>query len=210
MPRVTDDNKYMDNAMGGPKQPKGGARPAAVATDEERDQTGMRSRGEGACDRFGLSSGDLPSSSGSAGETVVVHGVDVFLDLEAVRLCGVREDTDQPSWLPLAGRRDRFPRVARKRGWPYLYAPRMIPATLCVLDAFLAVRAVAVHDGEDHVPLEVLDESECEGKFRGVQLSGSLHIWTTEYLHCARESGQHIAGRGGLREEERTQSGDTL
>ena len=36
----------------------------------------------------------------------------------------------------------------------------MIPATLCVLDAFLAVRAVAVHDGKNHVPLKVLDEHE--------------------------------------------------
>ena len=38
----------------------------------------------------------------------------------------------------------------------------MIPATLCMLDAFLAVRAVAVHDGEDHVSLKVLEERERE------------------------------------------------
>jgi hypothetical protein len=160
MPRVTDDNKYMDNAMGGvPKQPKGGARSAAVTTDEEQDRTGMRSRGKGPCDRFGLSGGDLPGSSGSAGETVVVDGVDVFLDLDTVGLCGARE-RGRRSAVTVATWRDRVPRVARKRGWPYLYAPRMIPATLCVLDALLAVRAVAVHDGEDHVPLKVLGERE--------------------------------------------------
>lgn len=36
----------------------------------------------------------------------------------------------------------------------------MIFATLCVLDALLAMRAVAVHDGKNHVSLEVLDDRE--------------------------------------------------
>lgn len=39
---------------------------------------------------LGWSSGDLPSRSGSASETVVVDRVDVFLDLDAVYLCDVR------------------------------------------------------------------------------------------------------------------------
>jgi len=51
------------------------------------------------------------------------------------------------------------PRRALER-LAYLYAPRMIPAALCVLYAFLAVRAVAVHDGKNHVPLKVLDGHE--------------------------------------------------
>lgn len=40
----------------------------------------------------------------------------------------------------------------------YLGASRMVPATFCVLDAFLAVRTVTVHDCEDHVSLKMLDE----------------------------------------------------
>lgn len=60
----------------------------------------MRSRGNGVCNRFGSSSGDLPGSGRSAGETVVVDGVDVLLDFMAVRLCSMREDGDQPSRLP--------------------------------------------------------------------------------------------------------------
>lgn len=51
------------------------------------------------------------------------------------------------------------PRRALER-LTYLYAPGMISAALCVLYAFLAVRAVAVHDGKNHVPLKVLDEHE--------------------------------------------------
>jgi len=35
MPRITDDNKYMDNAM-----EERGAGEVAVTTDEEQDQTG--------------------------------------------------------------------------------------------------------------------------------------------------------------------------
>ena len=72
----------------------------------------------------------------------------------------------------------------------------MIPATPCVLDAFLAVRTVAVHDGEDHVSLEVLGEREDERCSRDSsgQLGGSPHISTTEYLHCARSVGQRVAG----------------
>jgi hypothetical protein len=43
-----------------------------------------------------------------------------------------------------------------------------------------------------------------------VQLSGSLHIWTTECLHCAGRAVSTLRGEGGLRGEGRTQSCDTL
>ena len=75
-------------------------------------------------------------------------------------------------------RRDRFPRVARtSKRLPYLYTPRMISAALCVLYALLAVRAVAVHDGKNHVSLKVLDENQ-----RGSTLSPSTTGWLTPHF----------------------------
>ena len=60
---------------------------------KEQDRTGyaIARGGEQGCGRFGLSSGDLPSSSGSAGETVIVDSVNVFLDLDAIVLGTARE-----------------------------------------------------------------------------------------------------------------------
>ena len=86
---------------------------------EEQDRMGMRSRQGGgeACGRFGLSSGDLPGSSGSAGETVVIDGVNVFLDLEAEVLDTVREEMEISRRGCHSEGRDRLSRVARKREW---------------------------------------------------------------------------------------------
>jgi len=83
----------------------------AVTTDEERDQTGMRDR-DG---RFRLSSGELPSSSGSAGETVVIDSIDIFLNLDAVVLCVVGDNRDQSSRLSLGEARSGFPRRAQRK-----------------------------------------------------------------------------------------------
>ena len=92
MDRITDDNKYMDNAMEELKQRKVVHVRVAVTADEgiRPDGYAIAGWGKGAV-VFGLSSGDLPSSSGSAGETVVVDGVNVFLDLDAIVLGIVRE-----------------------------------------------------------------------------------------------------------------------
>lgn len=69
---------------------------------------------------FWLSSGDLPCSSSSASETVVIDRVDVFLDFGAVYLCVVG-DGDQPSGLPLGRGAIGFPRRARNwRTWTHL------------------------------------------------------------------------------------------
>lgn len=75
----------------------------------------MRSRGGQGRGRFGLSSGDLPSSSGSAGKTVIVDCVNVFLDLDAIVLGTAREvEISRHGCHP--ERRDRwFPRVAHER-----------------------------------------------------------------------------------------------
>jgi hypothetical protein len=84
---------------------------------KEQDRTGMRSRGRRG--RFGLSSGDLPSSSGSAGETVVVDGVNVFLDLEAVVLWIMRER----SAVGVATRSGAIGFPASRTRLAYLYTP---------------------------------------------------------------------------------------
>ena len=72
---------------------------------------------------FWASSWDSPSSSGPAGKTVVVDGVNVFLDLEAevLRIVHKREgERDQPARSPFRVARSVFPRRAKVA---YLYAP---------------------------------------------------------------------------------------
>lgn len=49
----------------------------------------------------------------------------------------------------------------------------MVPAAFRVLDAFLAVRTVTVHDCEDHVSLEMLDEDEC---WLHITLMGAIEV----------------------------------
>ena len=55
----------------------------------------------------------------------------------------------------------------------------MVSAALCVLDAFLAVGAVAVHDGKDHVSLEVLGERK---GMRGIRGFGGTTGWLTPHF----------------------------
>ena len=101
---------------------------------------------------LGRSSGDLPSCSSSASETVVVDGVDIFLNLRAVRLCGGSAN-EFTGAIGISASRTKT-RVA------YLDASRVISASFRVSDAFLAVRTVAVHDCDNHMSLEMLDGRE--------------------------------------------------
>ena len=131
----------MDNAVGvGTETSESGTGSVTVTTN---------TRGKWSVE---TSSRNSPGGGGSASETVVVDGVNVFLDLEAIVLGSER---DQPSRLPFRVARSVFP--CRAQRVAHLYTSRMIPAT-CVLDALLAVRTIAIHDGENHVSLKVLDE----------------------------------------------------
>lgn len=61
----------------------------------------------------------------------------------------------------------------------------MVSTAFCVLDALLAVRTVTVHDCENHVSLEMLDEGIMRDAFMSFRhLKGSLHISPSGYLHC--------------------------
>jgi len=56
----------------------------------------------------------------------------------------------------------------------------MIPAALCVLYALLAVRAIAVHDGKNHVPLKVLDGRHERGSTNSL---GTIEWLTPHFAH---------------------------
>jgi len=88
----------MDNAVGvGTETAESGTGSVTVTTSTRGNWS------------YATSSGDSPGGGGSAGETVVVDGVNVFLDLEAIVLGNVISRRGRRSeW------RDRSSRVARK------------------------------------------------------------------------------------------------